>query len=316
MSDIKLFRIGAQVACELAPRSAQVERTLQTLFETNLETLLGVRFLSSEYSTGPVHGGRIDTLGLDEDGSPVIIEYKRAINENVINQGLFYLDWLMDHRMEFQWLVMKVLGQEAAEAVEWSSPRLICIAGDFTRYDGHAVKQMNRSIELMRYRHFADDLLMIELVHAPRTSLRTPAIAPSVSAPVAISSPDIGASDPYRSNRIDYRLANAPSDLRAIWDSATAFLTALGDDVQIKELKYYVAFKRIKNFACLELYPSTKTVFAFLKLDPTSIVIEPGFTRDVTKIGHFGTGNLEVVFRSGEALTKALHLFQRAYDEN
>lgn len=316
MSDIKLFRIGQDVAGELAPRAAQVERTLQTLFETNLEALLGVRFLASEHSTGPVHGGRIDTLGLDEDGSPVIIEYKRAVNENVINQGLFYLDWLMDHRMEFQWLVMKMLGKDAAEAVEWSSPRLICIAGDFTRYDGHAVKQINRSIELIRYRHFADDLLMIELVHAPRTASRSSAGTVSVGVSGAQPSPAANVGDPYRSNRIDHRLAAASPELRVIWESAAAFLTALGDDVQVKELKYYVAFKRIKNFVCMELYPSTGTVLAFLKLDPATVPLETGFTRDMTRIGHFGTGNLEVTFRTDEDLARALPLFQRAYDEN
>jgi hypothetical protein len=49
--------------------------------------LLGVRFLASEFVTS--NGGRIDTLGLDENGCPVVIlEYKRASNENVINQGL------------------------------------------------------------------------------------------------------------------------------------------------------------------------------------------------------------------------------------
>jgi RecB family endonuclease NucS len=104
LSDIKLFTVTAAGATELPPASVQVEKSLQLLFEANLETLLGVRFLASEYSTGPVHGGRIDTLGLDEDGCPVIIEYKRAVNENVINQGLFYLDWLMDHRKDFQYL--------------------------------------------------------------------------------------------------------------------------------------------------------------------------------------------------------------------
>ncbi|CAM5642563.1 Transporter OS=Streptomyces pilosus OX=28893 GN=GCM10010280_11750 PE=4 SV=1 [Streptomyces pilosus] len=41
-----------------------------------METLLDVRFLATEYSTGPVHGGWIDLLGLDENGSPVIVEYK------------------------------------------------------------------------------------------------------------------------------------------------------------------------------------------------------------------------------------------------
>ncbi len=85
-------------ADELAAASAvAIEKALQTLIERNLGALLGVRFLASEYSTGKTHGGRIDTLGIDENGSPVIIEYKRSTNENVINQGLFYLDWLLDH---------------------------------------------------------------------------------------------------------------------------------------------------------------------------------------------------------------------------
>jgi RecB family endonuclease NucS len=84
MSDIKLFRLG-EVVSELQGEAVQVEKSLQKLFEGNLEALLGVRFLASEYSTGPAHGGRIDTLGLDEDGTPVIIEYKRSVNENVVN---------------------------------------------------------------------------------------------------------------------------------------------------------------------------------------------------------------------------------------
>jgi hypothetical protein len=65
-----------------------------------METLFGVHFLKSEHSTGTKHRGRIDSLGIDETGSPVIFEYKRSRDENVINQGLFYLDWLLDHQPE------------------------------------------------------------------------------------------------------------------------------------------------------------------------------------------------------------------------
>ena len=60
----------------------------------------------------------------------------------------------MDHRRDFEWLVMERFGKDHAVKVEWSSPRLICIAGDFTRYDEHAVKQISRNIELVRYRRF------------------------------------------------------------------------------------------------------------------------------------------------------------------
>ena len=131
MSDIKLFRFGEQV-CELEGRAAVVEKQLQSLIERQMADFLGVRFLASEYTTGKTHKGRIDSLGLDENGCPVIIEYKRYSNENVINQGLFYLDWLLDHQAEFRWLVMEKLGRDAADSIEWSGTRLLCIAGDFT----------------------------------------------------------------------------------------------------------------------------------------------------------------------------------------
>lgn len=133
MSDIKLFKIQKASVQELEGRSASVEKSLQAQMEAHLEIFLGIRFLATEYSTGKTHGGRIDTLGIDENGCPVIIEYKRSINENVINQGLFYLDWLMDHKAEFTLLVMEKLDKKTSEAIEWSSPRLLCIAGDFTK---------------------------------------------------------------------------------------------------------------------------------------------------------------------------------------
>jgi RecB family endonuclease NucS len=109
MSDLKLFKLENGKVQELEGQSVSVEKSLQSLLEKHLESFLGVRFVASEYGTGKTHGGRIDTLGIDENGCPVIIEYKRALNENVINQGLYYLDWLFDHRPEFKLLVMEQL---------------------------------------------------------------------------------------------------------------------------------------------------------------------------------------------------------------
>ena len=109
MSNIKLFRLIDNDVQSITGTSMAIEKSLQTLVERHLETFLGVRFLASEFVTTKSHGGRIDTLGIDENGCPVIIEYKRALNENVINQGLFYLNWLMDHKGEFELCVLKKL---------------------------------------------------------------------------------------------------------------------------------------------------------------------------------------------------------------
>ena len=159
MADIKLFNISSGAVEEIIAGSMGLERSLQRLFEANLETLLGVKVLASEYT---ITDGRIDTLGIDENGCPVVIEYKRHSNENIINQGLFYLDWLMNHRDSFKILTLDRLGKEAADMVDWSVPRLVCIAADFNKYDESAVKQMSRNIDLIRYRLFGEDLLMLD----------------------------------------------------------------------------------------------------------------------------------------------------------
>src|SRR5690606_41318521 len=128
-----------------------------------MPAFLGVRFLASEYATGKTHKGRIDSLGLDENGCPVIVEYKRHSNENVINQGLFYLDWLLDHQAEFRWLVMEKLGKDVADAIDWAGTRLLCIASGFTSYDQHAVLQRRRNGALIRYKPFGHDMLLFVL---------------------------------------------------------------------------------------------------------------------------------------------------------
>lgn len=87
MSDIRLFRLSEDHVEPIIGSAVALEHSLQTLIERHAEALLGVRFLVSEFPTTKSYGGRIDTLGIDESGSPVIIEYKRAVNENVINQG-------------------------------------------------------------------------------------------------------------------------------------------------------------------------------------------------------------------------------------
>ena len=301
MSDIKLFRITNELVAQLAGTSVAVEKSLQHLIEKHLEEFLGVKFLASEYWTGKSHGGRIDTLGLDENGYPVIVEYKRSLNENVINQGLFYLDWLMDHKGEFTLLVQTKLDKQQADGIEWDNPRLLCIAGDFTKYDEYAVQQIDRNIELIRYRRYGDELLLFERANAP-ISVPADTLTEKVKPPKPI----------YKT--ITQVLAEANADLRDRYEALKAFLLALGDDVQINTLKYYFAFKRLKNFACIEFRTQQNNIVAYVKVDPDSVPLETGFSRDVRNIGHYGTGDLEITIRNDEDLEKAKGLLVKSYE--
>ena len=108
MSDFKLYTLDGKVE-EIIPSTVILEKQLQTLIERNMETMFGVKFLKSEYI---ISDGRMDSIGIDENNCPVIFEYKKSSNANVINQGLFYLDWLLDHKADFKLLVMEQFGTD------------------------------------------------------------------------------------------------------------------------------------------------------------------------------------------------------------
>ena len=308
MSDIKLFHLTAGKATELQGDASDLEKPLQTLIEANLEPLLGIRFLATEYSTGKTHGGRIDSLGLDENNCPVILEYKRSVGENVINQGLFYLDWLMDHQAEFKLLTMDKLGKAAADAIDWSAPRLVCIAADFTKYDGHAVQQINRNIELIRYRRFGDELLLLELANATSGANGKPSSG-KANKPVA------GEVVPPKSAPRDRSFAEwrplLPAHLTELLASLEDYLLSLGDDVQRKELRLYVAFKRLKNFATA--VAQKNRLVLYLHLNPKDLEPLPTIARDVSHQGHWGTGDLEFSLMSQADLDMAKPLILMAY---
>lgn len=312
MSDIQLFRLhGTSTVTELTGQAAPLEKTLQALIEGQMESFLGVRFVASEYATGKTHRGRIDSLGLDENGCPVIIEYKRHSTENVINQGLFYLDWLLDHQAEFRWLVLENFGKETAQHIEWKGTRLLCIASDFTRYDQYAVQQIPRNIELIRYKLFGDDLLLLELVNAQSVADAT-AVKPTQTNGPSVEQEVLKPQGKDKS--LAEQLALATPEIRALYEQTASLLMSLGDDVQQKSLKLYTAFRRLKNFACVIVYPNRLLVT--LKLDPGTVTFEEGFSRDVSQVGHWGTGDVELCLLGPLDLQRAQALLERSYAEN
>ncbi|MFI5804351.1 DUF5655 domain-containing protein [Streptomyces sp. NPDC051561] len=293
MLRLRLFDVnGGGAATEITARLAERERHLQDVVEGNMELLLGVRFLASEYSTGPVHGGRIDTLGIDENGAPVVVELKRGTDPGVINQGLYYLAWLVDHRAEFQFLVRSRLGADVAAQVQWNAPRLICVAGGFSRYDMHAVREHRHAIDLVSYRLLGDSMLSLETVAS--VAGRTVAQPRRGAAGVSVPKPVAG---------------GAMTELRAALDEV---LVGLGEDVTQVERKQYRAYRRLRNFACVGS-TQKRQVLVTLNVDPSEVDLVPGFSRDVSELGHHGTGDLEVRLRTERDLDRAHEMLRLSY---
>ncbi len=297
MAEIKLFSLNEGVK-ECTSSEVVLEKELQTLIEQNMEIFFGVRFLKSEYA---VTNGRMDSIGIDENNSPVIFEYKRSQNENVINQGLFYLDWLLDHKADFKLLVIDKLGMEAADNIDWSVPCVICVAHDFTKYDMHAVNQMQRNIKLVSYRRYDNGMLLLE-------HLNTPIVKPIMEN----MGDENGTKNSTQKTHLE-KLAATSENMKNLYHSICDFIESLGDDIVSNQLKLYLAYKKVQNMVCIEIY--NKQIILFLKLNPDTVKLENGFTRDMRSIGHYGTGDLQITIKNAADFERAKPLLERAYNE-
>jgi predicted transport protein len=140
-------------------------------------------------------------------------------------------------------------------------------------------------------------------------------VAGAVAKPTVHLSADPGKGEsPTAYKTVTEYLGDADESLANLYSDLEARLLSLGDDTQKKVTQSYIAFKRLKNFACVEVKAASQKLMVYLKVDPDSIDLIDGFTRDVSEIGHFGTGNLEVTIQNVADLDRAQTLFEMSYD--
>jgi len=293
-----IFEIENGKTKRIRPTKFSREKKLQKLIESNLKTIFNCEFIASEYSTGNLHAGRIDTLALSEDFNPVIIEYKKVASSQLINQSLYYLHWITDHRGDFQLAVNKKLKQEIE--VDWSDIRVICIAPEYKKYDLHAVQVMGANIELWQYKKYENNILSIEEVYRQETSENTPNVTENSKNPVMVAAGKKAAMTRKTATyTIEQHTSNHSSKkIIKLFNTVREYIIELDTSIEEAPKKNYIAYKTSQNFVCLLL--NKNKIRLYLKLNPKDISPIPKQGRDMREVGHLGTGDFELTLESIE----------------
>ncbi|HCK64667.1 MAG TPA: hypothetical protein DHW49_00245 [Anaerolineae bacterium] len=297
-----LYQIKSQKAQQVKPSSFKNEKELQSLFEENLEELLGVRYVASEFTTGDRQRGRIDTLGVDQDGTPVIVEYKKIGKDNVINQGLFYLDWLVDHKGDFTLAAQEKLGKDIE--IDWSSPRLILVAESFSEYDKYAVNRIGANIQLWTYRRYGSDFLFLDSIFATTNQkiLKKEKFEKIEEEPVE-----------EIIYTLEYHLDEKSKDVKSLFEALRERIFALNADGDIieKPNKLYLSYKHGKNFCEVQIQSNSLKIWLDI---PHAEIDDPNkLSKDVSKIGHHGTGTSETKLSDLSELDAVAYLIEQSY---
>jgi predicted transport protein len=300
-----LFFTTNTTAKKIPTVKAGLEKDIQKIFEKNLDEILNIRFLASEYSTS--FGGRIDSLGIDNNGSPAIIEYKRSQNDNVINQGLSYLRWLLDHKDAFETLVRKA---NIDIGIDWASPRVICVAESYNKFDLDTADLLPMNIELLRYRLYENDILLVE---------------PEIQRKVKVSTSEIFDKGEKQKREfkekiqytVDDHLKSAGEHTRELFSILKEKISALDESIIEESKAKYIAYKLITNFCDVVVLKDSLKIFLNMpsgKLDDPS-----GMARDLTKpklIGHWGNGDYEVKLDKKDDVDRVAELIRQSYVYN
>lgn len=311
-----IFNISGDKLSAVEQKNFALEKDLQTLIEKNIETVFNCRFIASEFSTGAQHAGRIDSLALSEEDNPVIIEYKKAESSELINQSLFYLHWIQDHKGDFEIAVQKKLGNGVM--VDWSDVRVICIAPNYKKYDLHAVQVMGANIELWKYRLFSNNSLYLEEVfHTAKSSAVTTSSATTDNGyknPVMVEAGKKAAlTRATATYTFDERLEGKSKEIQELTTTIREFIIGLDESIEEVPKKFYVAYKISQNIACMEV--KGRNIKLFLKLKPSDIPEGTISYRDVTSIGHFGTGDVEFTVSSEAEFEPVKDFIAMAYNK-
>lgn len=288
----------------------KLEKDIQNLIENNLETVFNCRFIASEFSTGQEHAGRIDSLGLSEDNNPVILEYKKVESSELVNQSLYYLSWIKDHKGDFQIAVNKALGKNVE--VDWSDIRVICIAPGYKKYDLHAVQMMGANIELWQYKLYENRTLYLEEIFRRSTNIICADENLKGKNPVMVEAGKKAAQT---------RLSGVYTleEHQKVMDKSTEelflelreFIISISETIEETPKKFYIAYKVSQNFTCVE--PRKNKLILYLKIDPKSISI-PKNGRDVSEIGHYGTGDFELTISNTDDMENAKEYIIKSYE--
>ena len=289
-----------------------LEKDLQTLIENNLITVFNCRFIASEFSTGAIHAGRIDTLALSEDNNPVIIEYKKVESSELITQSLFYLHWIQDHKGDFEIAAQKVLGNNIE--IDWSDIRVICIAPNYKKYDLHAVQVMGANIELWRYQLFSNQSLYLEEVFHNTTSNTPVTLNQTAKNPVMVAAGKKAAiTRNIGQYTIESHLQNKSKEVIELMEALQDMIIGFDDSIEEIPKKYYIAYKSTQNILTVEV--RLRNLKIYLKLKPEDIPVNTPNYRDVSNIGHHGIGDVEFTITNLNELIDTKPFIELAYNK-
>jgi predicted transport protein len=301
---MQLFNLNQNQLSSLKEKSFKFEKDIQELFENNLEIISGLKLVKSEFI---VKAQRLDTLAYDKDANSfVIIEYKRGRNFSVVDQGVSYLNLMLEYKADFIVEYNESIKSNLKRSdVDWSQSKVIFVSPSFTDFQKQASNFKDLPIELWEIKQYEGNIVVINPIKKSKA-------APSIKG--------IQRDSDSRLEKVatevkvyieEDHLGGKSDDIIELYEAFKQSIFNLGNNIDVRPKKMEIGFTHEgKIFTDICILKSSLKLWINLKRgaldDPKSLA------RDVSSIGHWGNGDYEIIVKDTKDLEYIMSLVKQA----
>ena len=293
---------------QITEKNFLIEKDIQKIVEKNIDTIFGLKFISSEYTLNNL---RIDSLCFDtETNSFVIIEYKKDRNFSVIDQGYAYLSLLLNNKAEFILLYNennKDNRMIKKNDVDWTQSRVIFVSPNFTNYQRKAIEFKDLPIELWEVKLYSNNTILFNQIQSPEKSESITTISQRSEVVKQVSRE-------VRTYDEEYHFQHASDKTKSIYNELKNSILFIGNDISFKSRKMYIAFVRKSPFIYINFKKFHLTIV--IKMNKGSLIDPKNIARDVSDVGRKGHGYYEIKLTDATDLGYVMTLIKQSYDKN
>lgn len=301
---MQLYHQQKNSLSSLKEKPFKLEKDIQKLFESNIEQITGFKFVKTEFSLKNV---RFDTLAFDEESkSFVIIEYKRDRNYSVVDQGISYLNLMLEYKADFIVEYNESCNKNLKrDDVDWSQSKVIFVAPSFTSFQKQSSNFKDLPIELWEIKQFENDIIVINPIKKSQS-------APSIKQ-VQSHKQDSEISkvvDEIKVYTEDGHLEGKPEEIKELYEAFKTGILNLSTDIEIEPKKMYIAFKQGRNVADIRI--QHKNLIIWLNMKKGELDDSRKLTVDASSKGHYGNGDYELHISNTDNLEYIMSLVKQA----
>ena len=299
---MKIFTSKKGQLSQLKQQKFKLEKDIQRLFEENLTLLSGYIFIRSEFS---IKNSRIDTLAFDpETKAFVIIEYKRQQNSSVVDQGISYLNLMLEYKADF---IVEYNEKQKfplkRNDVDWSQSKVIFVSPAFNDFQIQSTNFKDLPIELWEVNRFDNDIITLNIINKSKS-------APNIKAVSIEKNEEFSTLKEIKVYQESDHLSDKSDFIQELYEDFKRGILNLDPDIEINTRKLYIAFKKDRNIADIRI--QQKNLKIWINLPYGELDDPKNLAKNVLNTGHWGNGDYEITIESTQYLEYIMSLIKQA----